>query len=150
MALIRHPKDFWSGILFFGIGAFALIYGSKYTLGTAARMGPGYFPRILGILLLVLGALILLRSFRLDGPAVPKWKWRPTLLVLGSLVLFGAIVRPLGIAISTVILIVLASAASHEFRPRESVIAGVLLAALAVGVFVVGLSLQLPIWPGQG
>ena len=150
MSLIRHPKDFWSGVLFVAIGAFALVAGSKYTLGTAARMGPGYFPRILGIMLLALGALLAVRAFRLTGDRIPGWKWRPTLLVLGSVVLFGAIVKLLGMAISTVILIVLASAASHEFRPREAVISGVLLAALAVGVFVIGLNLQLPIWPGQG
>lgn len=150
MSLIRHPKDFWSGVLFMALGAFALIAGSKYTIGTAARMGPGYFPRILGILLLVLGALLALRAFRLEGDRIPGWKWRPTILVLGSVVLFGAIVKFVGMAISTVILIVLASAASHEFRLKESVISGVLLAALAVGVFVVGLNLQLPIWPGQG
>jgi hypothetical protein len=69
--------------------------------------------------------------------------------VLGSVVLFGAIVQHVGVAISTVILIVTASAASHEFRPREALVAGVLLAVLAVGVFVIGLQLQLPIWPWQ-
>ena len=150
MSLIRHPKDFWSGLLFVGLGAFALIYGSKYTLGTAARMGPGYFPRILGILMIVLGALLALRALRLRGDRIPGWKWRPTLLVLGSVVVFGAIVKLVGMAIATVILILMASAASHEFRPKEALIAGVFLAALAVGVFVVGLNLQLPIWPGQG
>ena len=150
MSLVRHPKDFWSGLLFAGIGAFALIYGSKYTLGTAARMGPGYFPRILGILMIVLGALLALRAFRVRGERVPGWKWRPTLLVLGSVVLFGAIVKIVGMAIATVILILVASAASHEFRPKEALIAGGFLAALAVAVFVLGLNLQLPIWPGQG
>jgi hypothetical protein len=149
MALIRHPKDFWSGVLFMALGAFALIAGSKYTIGTAARMGPGYFPRILGMLLVVLGAILVIRSFKLVGGKVPGWKWKPTVLVLASVVVFGLIVKPVGMALSTVILIVMASAASHEFRPKESVIVGVLLAALAVGVFVVGLNLQLPIWPGQ-
>jgi ABC-type Mn2+/Zn2+ transport system permease subunit len=80
---------------------------------------------------------------------MPRFKWRPLVVVLGSVVLFGAIVRTVGVALSTVLLIVTASAASHEFRPRESLIAGVLLAALAVGVFVIGLQLQLPIWPWQ-
>ena len=149
MALIRHPKDFWSGVLFVAVGIFAVVAGSKYTLGTAARMGPGYFPRILGILLVVFGALLLLRSLRLRGEAVPAWRLRPTLLVLGSVVLFGLVVEKLGMAVSTVLLIVAASAASHEFRLREAIISGALLAALAVGVFVVGLNVQLPIWPGQ-
>jgi hypothetical protein len=147
MAAIRHPKDFWSGVLFVLVGIGAIALASKYSLGTAARMGPGYFPRILGILMIVLGAILALRAFRLQGAAIPKWKLRPTLVVLGSVVLFGAIVQMVGVAISTLVLIVTASAASHEFRPVESVIAGALLAALAVGVFVVGLKLQLPIWP---
>ena len=84
MAVIRHPKDFWSGVLFMAIGLFAIFYGMKYTLGSAARMGPGYFPRILGILLILIGAILTLRSFRLEGPPLPRWKWRPTVVVLGS------------------------------------------------------------------
>jgi len=149
MGPIRHPRDFWSGVLFIAIGVFAVAYGSRYTLGTAARMGPGYFPRILGILLVVLGAVLALRGAKIDGEKLVAWKLRPTSVVLGSVVLFGLIVQPVGLALSTVILIVLASAASHEFRPREALVSGVLLAALAVSVFVVGLKLQLPIWPGQ-
>ena len=149
MALIRHPKDFWSGALFTAAGIFAIVYGSKYTIGTAARMGPGYFPRILGILMIVLGLLLAFRSLRLKGDAVPAWHWRPVLLVLGSVVLFGLVVKTVGMAIATVVLIVVASLGSHEFRLRDALISGVLLAVLCVGVFVIGLSLQLPIWPGQ-
>ena len=147
MAAIRHPKDFWSGLLFILIGIAAIIVGSRYNLGTAARMGPGYFPRILGILLIVLGLILAVRAFWLSGEPFPRWKLRPTLVVLGSVVLFGAIVQTVGVAFSTVILILTASAASHEFRPKEALIAGICLAALAVGVFVIGLKLQLPIWP---
>jgi hypothetical protein len=149
MRSIRNPKDFWAGALFVAIGIATIILGSRYALGTAARMGPGYFPRILGILLIVLGGILAIRAMRTAGPPVPRFHWRSTLIVLGSVVLFGAIVRSVGVALSTVILIVTASAASHEFRPRESLIVGIVLAALAVGVFVVGLQLQLPIWPGQ-
>jgi hypothetical protein len=146
---IRNPTDFWSGTLFVAIGVATIVIGSKYTLGTAARMGPGYFPRILGILLIALGGILAIRAMRIPGPGLPAIRWRPTLIVLGSVVLFGAIVRSAGVALSTVILIFAASAASHEFRPREALIVGVFLAAMAVGVFVVGLQLQLPIWPGQ-
>ena len=121
MSFIRHPKDFYSGLIFIAFGIAAIWIGSNYTLGTAARMGPGYFPRILGILL----------------------------IVLGSVVLFGVMVNAAGMVLSTIVLIVLSSSASHEFRPKEALISGVLLAALAVGVFVIGLKLQLPIWPGS-
>ena len=149
MPSIRNPKDFWSGALFVAIGIATIVIGSKYALGTAARMGPGYFPRILGILLIALGSILALRATRSAGGPVPRFRWRPTLIVLGSVVLFGSIVQTVGVALSTVILIVTASAASREFRPREALVAGAVLAALAVGVFVVGLQLQLPIWPGQ-
>jgi Tripartite tricarboxylate transporter TctB family len=144
---IRDPKDFWAGVLFVLVGVAAIALGSRYNLGTAARMGPGYFPRILGLLLILLGAVLAFRALRRDGTPIAAFRWRPTAIVLGSVVLFGMIVTQLGMAISVVILIASSSSASHEFRPRESVIAGILLAALAVGVFVIGLKLQVPIWP---
>jgi hypothetical protein len=147
MVTVRNPKDFWSGLLFIAVGATAIVLGSKYNIGSAARMGPGYFPRVLGILLIVLGSILALRAFKLNGSPISRWKWRPTLVVLGSVVLFGQIVQTVGLALSTVILIVLASAASHEFRWKEALIAGVALAALSVGVFIIGLKLSLPIWP---
>jgi hypothetical protein len=144
---IRSPKDFWAGLLFIGLGILAITVGSRYNLGTAARMGPGYFPRILGILLIVLGMIITFRGVRWDGEPLQKWRWRPTLVVLLSVVVYGLLIGWLGMAISTVLLIVAASAASHEFRWKESIVAGLLLSAMAVVVFVVGLSVQLPIWP---
>ncbi|MFO1412661.1 MAG: tripartite tricarboxylate transporter TctB family protein [Burkholderiales bacterium] len=147
MQFIKGPKDFWAGILFIALGIFAIVVGSNYTLGTAARMGPGYFPRILGILLIGLGALIAFNGLRVPGESIPPFKWRPTLVVLGSVVIYGIIIQNLGVAISTVFLIVASSAASHEFRWKEALIAGVLLSALAVLVFIKGLGLQLPIWP---
>ena len=150
MSMIRHPKDFYSGLIFIAFGVAAIVIGSNYALGTAARMGPGYFPRILGIMLIVLGAALSLRALRIKGSPVPRFHWRPTLIVLGSVILFGYIVNYAGLVLSTIILIVLSSAASPEFRFKEAVISGVLLSALVVGVFVIGLKLQLPIWPGSG
>ena len=147
MAFIRHPKDFYAGLLFIAFGAAAIVIGSNYALGTAARMGPGYFPRILGILLLTLGGILALRALKLQGAPVPRFKWRATLVVLGSVVLFGFIVEHAGLFVSTVMLIVGASAASPEFRWREALASGVFFALLAIAVFVLGLKLQLPIWP---
>ena len=147
MAFIRHPKDFFAGILFIAFGVAAIVIGSNYALGTAARMGPGYFPRILGLLLIALGLALALRALRLDGSPIPRFVWRPLVVVLGSVLAFGLMVNHAGVVVSTIFLIVAASAASHEFRLRESLISGVALAALAVGVFVIGLKLQLPIWP---
>ena len=174
MAVIRHPKDFFAGLLFIAFGVGAIVIGSNYALGTAARMGPGYFPRILGILMVTLGLLLVLRALwvsvklwnflfgalgalaappalrkqgAMPGTAVPAFKWRATLVVLGSVVLFGLVVQHLGLLVSTVGLIVGASAASHEFRWKEALVSGIFFALLAIAVFVLGLKLQLPIWP---
>jgi len=148
MAVVRSPKDLIAGLLFIAAGIAAIAIATNYTLGTAARMGPGYFPRILGMMMIVLGAILALRSLRLDGPPLPGWKWRPVLVVLGSVVVFGLIVNHAGLVLSTILLIAMASAASDEFRPKEAVISGILLATLAVGIFVIGLKLQIGIWPG--
>ena len=87
MEFIRHPKDFVAGLMFVAVGAAAIVIAANYPLGTAARMGPGYFPRILGILLILLGSALALRALRLRGAKLPGWHWRPTLIVLGSVVL---------------------------------------------------------------
>jgi hypothetical protein len=142
-----HPKDFVAGLLFAAIGLGAIVLSGDYRRGTAAHMGPGYFPFLLGIMLMVLGLALALRALRIQGNPIPAWKWRPTLIVLGSVVLFGAIVTQAGLVLSTVLLIVLSSAASHEFRLKEALISSAILAAMAVGVFVLGLKLPLPILP---
>jgi hypothetical protein len=147
MAFIRRQKDFYAGLLFIAFGVAAIAIGSNYALGTAARMGPGYFPRILGILLVTLGAILAVRATRLQGTPVRAFKWRPTLVVLGSVVLFGLIVARAGLFVSTVVLIVGASAASHEFRWKQALVSGIFFALLAIAVFVLGLKLQLPVWP---
>lgn len=147
---IRHPKDFYAGAVFIAFGVAAIAIATHYSLGSAARMGPGYFPRVLGILLILLGAGLSVRALKIKGEPLPKWHWKPTLIVLGSVVAFGLLVTRLGLVVSTIGLVIAASAASREFRPKEAIVSGILLAALSVGIFVIGLKLQLPIWPGSG
>ncbi|MEP7062145.1 MAG: tripartite tricarboxylate transporter TctB family protein [Betaproteobacteria bacterium] len=147
MGWIKGPKDFWSGVVFMTFGAIALVVSSTYRMGTAARMGPGYFPRALGALLLILGAIIAVRGLRSKGEPLPAFVLRPLVFVLGTVVVFGLVVPWSGVVLGTLFLIFVSSYASHEFRWKEAVVSGVLLAAAAVLVFIVGLQLQLPIWP---
>ena len=147
MNAVRGPRDFYSGLLFVIIGALTVIIALNYPVGEAARMGPGYFPRALGTLLMLLGAISVWRGFRLQGAPIARWKWRPIVIVLVSVVVFGHIVQSVGLALSTVLLIFVASSASHEFRWKEALVIGVLMAVLCVGVFVYALRIQLPIWP---
>jgi hypothetical protein len=147
MSLIRHPKDFWAGVLFIAFGAAAIVIALDYAMGTAGRMGPGYFPRWLGGILVALGALLVLRSLRLQGDKIAFPTFRPVVVVLGSILLFGVTVTTLGLVIATILLVVVSSAASHEWRWKESVVAALALAIFVVIAFRYGLQLQLPTWP---
>jgi putative tricarboxylic transport membrane protein len=144
---ITHPKDFYSGLMFFGIGLFAMIMAFQYPLGTAARMGPGYFPRVLGGILMVLGSILSIRSFAEEGEKITPFAWKAIALVLGGICLFGAIVIQAGLVIATTVLIFVSGYASKEFNVKESIISSVILSVLAVGMFVIGLKLQFPIFP---
>jgi hypothetical protein len=147
MSLIRNPKDFGSGCLFAGFGLVALVLGATYPAGTAARMGPGYFPRALGVILIVLGAILILKSLRTNGARISLPTLKPLVVVLGSVLLFGLTVVPLGLVLATVLLVLASSVASHEFRWKEATIASLILAVFVVAVFSYGLKLQLPILP---
>ena len=147
MGFIRHPKDFFAGLMFIAFGVAALAIGNGYALGTAARMGPGYFPRILGIFLVVIGAVVALRSLKLRGTRIEFGPLKPMAIVLGSEVLFGLLRPHIGLVLAGVMLIVVSSAGSSEFRWKEASISGIILSVGAVLVFIWGLGLQFSVWP---
>ncbi len=147
MTLIRHPKDFWAGVLYIAFGLAAILIALDYPLGSANRMGPGYFPRGLGAILIVLGVILLLRAFKLKGEPIRFPSFKPLLIVLGSVVVFGMAAPKGGLVLATILLVLLSSTASHEYRWKESVIASLVLAAFTVAAFAYGLKLQLPVWP---
>ena len=144
---ITHPKDFYAGLMFFTIGLIAMILAFGYPLGTSSRMGPGYFPRVLGGLLMFLGGLLAVLSFRETGGQIGHFAWKAIGLVLGAIVLFAATVNYVGLVIATVLLIFVSGYASKEFNWKESLISSIVLAAVSVGLFIVGLKLQFPIFP---
>jgi len=147
MSIIRHPKDFWAGVLFLLLGGTGFLIALDYAMGSAGRMGPGYFPRTLGLILAGLGMILLLRSFRLQGEKIAFPTLRPLLIVLGSVLLFGLTVNYVGLVLATILIVVTSSVASHEYRWKESIIASLCLAVFVVIAFRYGLKLQLPTWP---
>jgi putative tricarboxylic transport membrane protein len=147
MTFIRNPKDFWSGVLFIAFGLAAVIIARDYAMGTAGRMGPGYFPRGLGTIMIVLGLILSLRAIKLRGTPLQFGSFKPLFIVLGSVVVFGIAAPKLGLIVATILLIFLSSMASHEFRLKEALISSVALAAFTLVAFVYGLKLQLPTWP---
>ncbi len=147
MPPVRNPKEFGSGLLFALFGIAAIAVGAAYPVGTAARMGPGYFPRALGLILLAIGAVLIFRGLRTQGARLSIPTLKPLAIVLGSVVLFGVAVVPLGLVLAAILLVVTSSVASHEHNWKESIVAAVLLAAFVVLAFSYGLGLQLPTWP---
>jgi len=144
---ITHPKDFYAGLLFFTIGLISMILAFGYPLGTASRMGPGYFPRVLGGILMFLGAILSIRSFWDTGGPIAPFAWKSIGLVLGAVSLFAATVNYVGLVIATTLLIFISGYASLEFNVKESIISSVILSTVSVLLFIVGLKLQFPIFP---
>src|SRR4030095_15394358 len=124
---IKAPKDFWAGVMFIGFGAFFMAWAlTHYQMGTAVRMGPAYFPTVLGGLLAFLGVLVLIESLAMEGPPVPKFAFRPLILISGACVVYGYAMKPLGLVAATALLVFISAYGGHEFK-REEVATLVLL-----------------------
>src|SRR5687768_3015173 len=113
---IRNPRDFWAGAIYLALAAVVLSIGRNYSLGSSARMGPGYFPVALGAILAVFGMVSVGRSFLRPGEAISAFAWRPLVLVLGSVVLFGLLLDRVGVLIALPCLIVVSALASRHSR----------------------------------
>ena len=155
---IKSQKDFFSGLMFTVVGA-AFAYGAtSYTIGTGARMGPGYFPLLLGIILALLGAAILFKSLVVetpDGEPVGKWAWKPLFFIIAGNLLFGVLLGGLpSIGLPAMGLIaaifgttIVVSMAGDEFNFKETIVLSAILSVMSYGAFIMLLKLQFPVWP---
>ncbi len=146
---IRNKPDFWSGVMFALVGFGAAIGAQQYDMGTAARMGPGYFPFWLGIALALLGIAIALKALspRTAQDHELSFDWRIVGIVVGSVALAGVLLPYLGLFISIFVLVVLSSTASHLFSWKVAVINGIFLVLFVWLGFIKGLGLVFPLWP---
>lgn len=146
---LRNHHDLWSGVMFAGFGVLFIILSQQYQMGTSAKMGPGYFPTMLGILCTIMGVLIGIHAFSKSAhhARVAKVGWRELIVVLFSVGLFAALLPQLGIIVALITLVLVASTASHEYSFRDSCIAAVVLLVMSYFVFVKGLELQFPLLP---
>ena len=145
---IKSPKDFWAGVMFVGMGGFFAIWAlTHYQMGTAVRMGPAYFPTVLGGLLAFLGLIVLLGSFAVEGPKVPPIHFRPLVMITVGVLLYGYLMKPLGLFAATCALVVVGALGGHEFRWKEVLILCIVLCVFSYLVFIKGLGLPFPLWP---
>jgi len=143
--MTRNPKDFWTGLLYIFFGASAIIIARDYNMGTAVRMGPAYFPTILGAILGVIGAISVIRSFITPGTPIGAFGFNGLALVIVSVVLFGFIVRDAGLVVALPLLVIISAYASARFRWRTTLIMAAGLTIFCGLVFVKGLGIPLPI-----
>jgi hypothetical protein len=160
---IKSQQDFWAGVMFIAFGLFFVVFavgtpefldkmlGTKlipgYQIGSAVRMGPAYFPLVLGGLQAVLGAIVLINSLILDGPAVAKFHFRPLVFIAISSLAFAYLLKPLGLIVASIALVFISAYGGHEFKWKEVAILSVVLVIGSVLVFVEGLTLPFPICP---
>ena len=159
---IGHQKNFWGGLLFALIGGLFLViakgirFGDTvllqgYAMGTPARMGPAFFPFWLGLILLALGVLIAILGIREHGgpdSKFPTYHWRPILFVLGSVVMFGLILKAVGMLIAGFLVVIVSSMGNPEkFHTRDVIVLAIGLVVFCALVFVWGLKLPIPLCP---
>jgi hypothetical protein len=155
---IKSQKDFFSGLMFLAVGIAFAWGATNYNIGEGARMGPGYFPLMLGILLAAIGAFTIFESMVVeteDGEPIGKFAWQPLFYVIAANVVFGLMlgglpklgIPAMGLIVGIFALVFVASLAGDEFKFKEVAILSVVLAVLSYAAFILLLNLQFPVWP---
>ncbi len=155
---IKSQKDFFSGLMFTAVGVGFAWGAVGYNVGTGARMGPGYFPLMLGIVLAVIGGLIMFKALVVeteDGDKIGAWAWKPLVFIISANLLFGIMIGglpsiglpPMGLIVGIFALTIVASLAGDNFKLKEVLILAAVLATGSYLAFVMLLKLQFPVWP---
>ena len=145
---IKNQEDFWAGLMFIGFGVLAIVVARDYPMGSAMRMGPGYFPTWLGGIMILLGLGLALRATRVAGIGIGPWGWRPLIVLSIAFLVYGLLMETFNVGFipSLIAVIVVSSFAGREFRPVELALLTAVLVAGAVGLFIYGLELPYPLF----
>jgi hypothetical protein len=155
---IKSQKDFFSGLLFMAVGIAFAWGATTYSVGTGARMGPGYFPLVLGVLMAVLGSVITFKAMVVeteDGEKIGAWALKPLFFIIAANLVFGLALGGLpsfkipavGLIVGIYALTFIASLAGEEFQLKATVVLATVLAIMSYLAFIVLLKLQFPVWP---
>ena len=144
---IRDKRDFMAGLTLVAFGLGVLILAQDYPMGTAFRMGPGYFPIVLSVLLIGIGLILTCKSLVSGESAVPKFAWRALVVVTASVVLFGVLVQSLGLLMVTALTVAISRLARPGYPWGETALLAVLISVCCAAVFHFGLKVQMPLLP---
>ena len=149
MVRVKSPQDLGAGAVFVLIGVAGLYFGRELAFGTAARMGPGYFPILLSVLILAIGIIVAIRGLTTEGPPIEPVQLRPIAMIVAAILIFGVLIDVVGLVLTALLLTVFAAYARREVKLTETILLGAGLAAFTVAVFVYLLGQPLPAWWGR-
>jgi uncharacterized membrane protein YidH (DUF202 family) len=149
MFRVKSPQDLGAGIVFVLIGAAGIAFGQDLAFGSAARMGPGYFPTLLSYLIIAIGLVLALKSVTTGGPPIERLQFRPLFAILVAILAFGALIDRIGLALSAAVLTIGAAYARRNVNRTETLLLAAGLALFAVGIFAYALKQPLPAWWGR-
>ena len=147
---IKSQRDFFSGLMFLVVGVVFAVGATNYSMGTSAKPGAGYFPLILSVLMAILGAVVLFKSLTIEtegGDPIGAIAWRPLIVIVVAITVFGATINRLGLVLAVPILIMISSLAGDEFKWLGVILNSVVLTVFSWLIFVYGLKLTIPLWP---
>ncbi|MES2415635.1 MAG: tripartite tricarboxylate transporter TctB family protein [Pseudomonadota bacterium] len=155
---IKSQKDFFSGLMFMGVGVAFAWGATTYNVGEGARMGPGYFPLMLGVLLAIIGMVITFKALVVEtagGEKFGKVAWKPLIFIISANIMFGILlaglpsfkVPAMGLIVAIYALVFISSMAEAGWKPLNTFILATVLAVGSYIAFVVALKLQFPVWP---
>jgi uncharacterized membrane protein len=144
----RNNKDFWAGMMFIGVGAAAIFIARDYRFGSMMHMGPGYFPSVLGGVLILFGIYVMIKGLRSNEKIQGKWSIRALVVLPLSIVLFGVLMEHAGFLVALPTLIFGSAAAGRKFKFIEVLLLTVVLTGLSAALFIWGLQLPFPLIKG--
>jgi hypothetical protein len=149
MIRIKSPQDFGAALLILAIGFAGAYFSSDLRMGSAARMGPGYFPQVLSWCIVALGLLLGAKSLAIHGPAIERFQLRPIAVLVVSSLVFGYAIEEVGLALASAVAMLIAPYARRGAKWREALVLSMSLTAFAIVVFVWALGQPLPLWGGR-
>ena len=143
---LASNRDFLAGLMFVAIGGGGFAVALSYPFGTVQQMGPGFFPRLLGVILVAFGLVTVVRGLRSGIPVEGGWGWFPLAMLSAALVAFGWLMERVGLVPALVVLLVVSARAGREFQWAEVLVLTAAMCLLAVAIFIWGLGLPYPLF----
>lgn len=146
---LAAPQDYAGGVFIIVLATIAIVGSLGLNFRTSTGVGPGMMPRATGVLLVAMGLILIISSFTSRGPGLDRWSIRGMVFVLGSALVFGWTIRPLGLIVAGPLAVIISAFADRDTKWVEVIAFAIIMTLACIGLFSYGLKLPIPIWPSQ-